>query len=88
MKLWILGRWRWYYSRKIWAKARALWFRLQGIYTMISTVYLLKNGECESYYIGNYVVKERPENAMDGIWYRVMIIPSPSERGGYFARGC
>ena len=85
MKVRVLGRDRWYYSRRIWAKMRALWFKLQGYETIISTVYLLKNGDCRPYGIGLDGIAERPENAVDGVWFRV--IPFTPVKGNW-SRSC
>ena len=85
MKVRVLGRDRWYYQHKIAANIRALFFKLQGYETITNTVYLLENGRCRPYYIGNYEITERPDNAVDGIWFRV--IPFIIEKGNV-SRSC
>ncbi len=85
MKVHILGRDRWYYSNKTVAKMRALLFKMQGYEVIISTCYLLDNGQSSPYYIGNYEVNERPDNTVDGVWFRV--IPFVRVKGNV-ARSC
>ena len=85
MKVRVLGRDRWYYNKKLWAKLRALFFKLQGYETIIGTVYLLKNHRTKPYMIGWGEIAERPNDALDGVWFRV--IPYVREKGNV-ARGC